>query len=531
MNVAQRIAQELETFGVRRIYGLAGSSFLPLVEAIAERGALRFVPVAEEASAALMASAEAKLTGGLGVCLAHAGPGAAHLATGLWDAHKDRVPVLALTGQVPTAKIGTNYKQAADLTTLMAGPAGFTAQVASAEEAPWLLTEALRHALTMSDSAHLALPEDLLAQPCGTPGPISAAPYQPAAPRLDLRLAHEAAERLWAAEYPLVIMGRGARGAAGQVLALAEALQAPVITTLFAKGALAEDHPLVLGPLGEAGTDRAAAAARRADVVLLIGATWWPQAFLPQDVDVLQVDRRATAMLAVQPRLTAIVADAAEACEEIRKRLPEGRRPPYRPVGEDLGEEGEGAGIHPRRIMREFRDAVPEGAVICVDTGLDTLWYGRAFQARSETTLVSGRWRTMGFALPAAIAAKLSRPDAPVVAIAGDGGFLTSMQEFATAVREGLALTVLLLRNGTLGEEQARQVVSGFGGQGLMRVATPDFVRFAQAMGGEGRRARTVEELRHALREAAPARRPMLIDVDTALVWPRTLQPVAGALG
>jgi len=529
VNVGEVIAAQLENWGVQRVYGLPGSSFLPLLEALERRGSPRFVTVADEANAALMASAHAKLTGGLGVCLAHAGPGAARLAAGLWDARKDQVPVLALTGQVPEERIGTAYKQASDETRMMGGPAGLSLQLNAAGQTVEILTQAMRHAVALGDSAHVALPEDLLAADCGACRPTSPAPYVQRAPALAEDRARIAAGLLAAARRPVILMGRGALGARREVLELAERLQAPVITTLFAKGALSEEHPLVVGPLGEAGTDAAGEAARSADILLAAGSTWLPRSFLPDDVQVIQVDQRATAVHAGVADLVAIVADARQALAAIVAELPElSRSPRRRPEAQGAPADTD-EGVHPAAIMQALRSALPDGAVVAVDTGLDTLWYGRAFPARSETTLVSGRWRTMGFALPAAIAAKLERPRAPVVAIAGDGGFMTSMQEFPTAVEERLAIAVLVLRNGTLGEERGRARLSGYRRTSPMRLPQPDFALFARACGGQGLSARTSAELRRAIGQALAADGPALVDVATAYAVPDALRPVAAA--
>lgn len=523
MHVGEAIIQQLEQWNVEALFGVSGSSLLPMIDALRRQSTIRYVTVRHEEAAALAASAYAKLTGRPGVCWAHAGPGAAHLINGLYDAHKDGYPVLAITGQVPTDKMGTPYKQAADADLMFVGCTGFSRTVTAASAALPILVEAMRYAVSMGDVAHVAIPSDLLAVDLQDVPLRPWDPFLTIAPQVDSDAVNAAAQLLDGARHPIILMGYGARDEASTVLAMAERMQAPIITSLPAKGSLDEGHPLVCGPIGEAGTSKAAAAVQEADAVLILGSSWWPQQFMPQNARVVQVDVRPTAMGAQHPVDIGIVGRSADVLPALAQRL-RARTRAVAPV--PAGSEDVGAGdqfpAHPARIMQVLRDQLPRGAVVAVDTGLVTLWYGRCFPARQETTLISGRWRTMGFGVPAAVAAKVARPRAAVVAVVGDGGFGMAAMEFVTAVQHRLPIVVLVLNNGLLGEEAAKQDIAGMPIYG-MDLQNPRWAAFAEACGGRGYHPADVSDLAECLRDALTHPLPALIDIPTRFAAPPTL--------
>ncbi len=531
MNVGEAIVAQLRQWGIKDVFGLSGSSILPLLEALRRQDHIHYWTVRHEESAAFMASAYAKLTGKLGVCLAHAGPGAAHLINGLYDAHKDRYPVLAITGQVARDKMGTSYKQSSDESLMFVGCTGFSRSIAAPQEALEILAAAMRYAIAMNDVAHVSVPSDLLAQPISNTSLYPPEPYLTTPPRVDPTTIDEAVKVLNAAKNPVILMGRGAIKDAQTVQAVAEQLQAPVITSLPAKGCLPETHPLVIGPIGEAGTDAALAAVQSCDVMLVLGSTWWPSQFIPKETRVVQVDLRPTTIGVSHPATVGIVGSIQEVLPKLTEKLAS-RRPreiPFHPQPFQTGSR-DPFPAHPASILARIRQHLPKGAIITVDTGLVTLWYGRAFPARNETTLLSGRWRSMGFALPAALAAKIARPDAPVIALTGDGGFAMTGMEFATAVRYDLAVTVVVFNNGLLGEEAIKQTNANMPIYG-MDLTNPDFSAFAMATGGLGFHPQTERELDDALEKALHSKQPSLVDVPTLLAAPPTLTESPQELG
>lgn len=537
MTAADWIVEQLRAFGVHRVFGVAGAAVFPVLAALSRQNGGAFVGARHEEGAALMASAHAKLTGELGVCLAAAGPGAAHLAAGLHDAQCDGVPVLALTGEAGDDPWGAAARQAEAQTLALAACSGWSRRAATADEVPDLLAAALRFATVRQEVAHLALPLAVQAGLLRSPAPLppGPAPYLRRFPAPDEAAIAEAAEILGRARRPGVLLGRGAAGLGPQVLALAERLQAPVAASLAAKGVVPDDHPLAVGVLGEAGSPYSAEVFADRDAVAVLGSTWWPPAGgLPTGAAVVQVDTRAERMGWRHPLALGITADLAAVLPALTRRLPE--RPG--PAGRGTGKWGwlarqdwagwEGMPLHPARLMAELRTALPQDAVVCLDTGLVTLWYGGYFPARHETTLLSGRWRTAGFGLPAALACKLARPERAVVALCGDGGFGRSLPEVLTAAQHGIAVTAVVLNNATLGEEAARISLQGLPAWGT-DLGDTDFAAVARAAGIEGVRVGATEEVSPAVRAALASGRPAVVDVPTTLLPPPSLRPAAEA--
>jgi len=532
---AEYIVEQLRAWGVRTVFGVTGSAVFPILEALSRRAGLRYVTARHEEGAALMASAHAKLTGELAVCLAHAGPGAAHLIGGLYDAQRDGAPVLALTGEIPEDRWGTTAKQSSAQNLMMADCTGWSRLAVSAAEVPELLLSALRFATAREEVAHLAVPVDVQAAPVGLGRPRPAEPdaYLRRSPAPDEAAVAKAAEILGRARRPGVLVGRGAAGLGTQVLALAERLQAPVAVSLFAKGVVPDDHPLAVGVLGEAGSPYSAQAFADRDAVAVLGSTWWPPAgAVPADAAVVQIDTHAERIGARHSLTLGIAADLAAVLPALTRRLPERPLPAAHGTGKwgwltaQRWEGWDAMPVHPARLMAELRAALPEDTIICVDTGLATLWYGGYFASRHETTLLSGRWRTMGFGLPAALAAKLARPERAVVAICGDGGFGMSLPEILTAAQHGIAVTAVVLNNGTLGEEAAKQAQQGLAVWGT-DLGNTDFAAVARAAGLEGVMVAHPEEISAAVRAALASGRPAVVDVPTAFVPTPSLLPPA----
>ncbi|GAB6932279.1 pyruvate oxidase [Calditerricola satsumensis] len=530
--VAEAILDQLAEWGVRRIYGVVGDAILGLMDALARQDCIQFVAVKHEAAAALMASAEAKLTGGLGVCVATMGPGLVNLLNGLADAALDRVSVLAITGQSPTDQIGTDVKQFVDQQRLVDPLAVYTAMLASPRAVVDVLATALQEARTRRGVAHLTVPRDLFfaqAPAMGRPRPelVRGTPV----------VSRDGLERvlavLRAARRPMVVAGIGARGAADAVVRLAERWGAGVVVSLGAKGAFPETSPVVLGGIGTGGNPYAGSLLAQADVVLVVGDTWWPEGYVPVAARVVQVDVEAANVGRRIPAEIGLVGDARAVVPALRDGLAEHAPDPVwvaqvREAGErwrrQNAREGETPGfpLHPARVVRAVETVLPPDAIVAVDTGDVTVWTNRSFRPRGQTFLFSGEWRTMGFALPAALAAKLCQPARTAVALVGDGGLAMAMAELLTATRHGLKVTVVVFNNGALQMERDKMVVSGLQELGV-DVTNPDFVRLAEACGWRGFRVEREEDLEPVLRQALAEPAPALVDVPTAsVVYPET---------
>ncbi|HEX6989034.1 MAG TPA: thiamine pyrophosphate-binding protein, partial [Bacillota bacterium] len=473
--VAEHTVAQLAAWGVEHVFGVAGDTIIPLLEALRQSDDVAFVAVRHEESAGFMASACAKLTGRPGVCLAEAGPAAVHLLSGVYDAHMDRVPVLALTGESATERLGTHWPQTIDQQLLYTDATCFNHTLATERQLPDLLYQALRTAETEADVSRLGLPVDLQLKP--VQGPIRARPgYLNVSPMPDEQSLREAARLLGQAERPVVFVGQGARGQGEAVVRLADQLGAAIIHTLPAKGIVPADHPRNLGVIGDFGTEPAAEVFAQGDVVLVVGSTWWQPDYVP-NARFIQIDRSLRHVDMLFPVDVGLVGTVADVVPRLIQQVRPRRNQEWERLVADLKASwdekrragdaavadpeplarGDG-GVPPQRVVAALQERLGRDAILCLDVGDNTFWISTLFAAGSgQQLLISGHWRSMGFGLPAAIAAKLILPGRPAVAVVGDGGFAMTMAEFTTAVDLGLPVTIIVLNNGVLAEEGHKQ--------------------------------------------------------------------------
>lgn len=524
-NVAELMLDQLSLYGVKRIYGVVGDASFGLIDALARQDQIQFIACKHESTAAFMASAEAKLTGGLSVCTATMGPGATNLLNGLGDAHADRAPVLALTGQAPTDKIGKTVPQFVNQQDLMKPFAAYSANVASPDAALDLLEKAAGTALNQRAVTHLSVPKDLfMAQSEAKPRPLPEV-IEGASVFTNESL-QKAANIMKSAKRPMILAGSGAAETAGDLKKLAEHWGAGILASLGGKGLVEESFPHMLQGIGEGGNPHAAGLFKEADVVLLAGTTWWPEGYVPEDARVIQIDRHFDQIeknipveIGVTGKTEEVLPTLAESlsgfsrsedwmnrCQEVKEK--------WDRQNEEEGNT-DGYPVHPSRIIRALDRTVERDAVLALDTGDNTVWTNRNFRQTDQTTLFSGYWRTMGFGLPAAMAAKLVNPEKQVVAIVGDGGLQMVLADLLTATRYGLDVTVVVLNNESLQMEVDKLKVLGAKGVGT-DLTNPDFVKLAEACGWTGFRPESEEELESVMEQALNTGGPALVDIPTA---------------
>ncbi len=554
--VAEYIIDQLAAWGVRRIYGLPGSSILGLLDAIRKNSNLAFYVCHHEETAAFMASAQAKLTGEMGVCLADGGPGTVHLVNGLYDAVTDHVPVLALTGQNPEKDIGTERVQFMHQSALLSDATGFTATVTSPEQAPRVLEAAVKRAYCSGVAVHVALAANVQAMPAATAvNPRSV--VVGATPRLDEAVMDQAADLLRRAKRPMLLAGRATRGHAAAVLRLAEALGAGVVNTLPAKGALPESDGLVVGCIGLAGNRASEEVMSKADLVLVLGSTWWPASLMPKRARVIQVDLKPERLGEKAPVELGIVGDVREVVEALSTRLGAlgsarggdggGTRPARAAGGSEWAREiaaavkrrdewiaraakPDGVPVHPAYLIRAIEQTVDPDAILAIDTGDHTQWFGAHFRGSRQDVLLSGMWRSMGFGLPAGLAAKIARPDRQVLCLVGDGGLGMVLADLATAAKYGLGVTVVVSNNGAFALEAHKQAQDDYPLFG-QEFVNPDFAAVARGVGAFGRRLQSAQDLPDLIREALESGGPALVDVPTRRVPPPQQQPAIRSQG
>ncbi len=527
MQVAQYLTEQLALWEVRRIYGVPGDAILPWLDALGKQHVIQFVSCRHESAAAMMASAEAKLTGKPAVCTATSGPGTVNLLNGLADAHIDRAPVIAITGQVETYKLGGGYKQFVQQEGMLGPISHFSTTVAHPEAIGNVLHKSFVTAMQQKGVSHLAVCKDVFSRTTNA-ALLPSLPRISAPVRADRAEVEQAIELVMQARKPLLLLGVGARQAKSACRSLAEKLGAGVLITLGGKGVMAESHPLVLGGLGEGGSKAALEALAETDLLVILGATWYPRPYLPKGLSVVQIDCNPESFHPA-PFLLSVTAELSEALAVWERRL-EGHQPNQMWVNRvrqwnlqfwdeirQLVQEQQPAGpVKPETLMDTLHKFIRDDAVVTLDTGEHTIWFNRAYRATEQFPLFSGKWRTMGFGLPAAIAAKLTDPNRQVVAIVGDGGLQMNLAELMTVAEQKLAFPVIVLNNGTLGLEEWKMLQNDMT-PFATRMQNPDFTRLAEAFGIAARTVSNAHELDDVLQEAFSADQAMLVNVHCIL--------------
>jgi thiamine pyrophosphate-dependent acetolactate synthase large subunit-like protein len=543
MNVADYIVTFLGLLGVRHIYGYPGSPLVPFLAAMERQDMVRWVLMRHENAAAMAAGAHARLTGELGVCVATSGPGALNALCGVVDADLDRVPLLLLTGLVPTAQVGHSEFQDVDQAHLFGSVLAHSADCIHPAQLAALLRNFVGRAGQQQRAVPLAVPSDVLAteivsadtfrlDPALLPRALSLMP--PPDPALDL-----VAKELERFQLPVIVLGRRAVGCGAAIEQLAEKLGAPIITSLDGKGIVDESHPNVLGVLGVFGFpafDATKEILRQADVILAIGV----DAIKPFLTDFVDVQHRALIQCEAEfsfltheyHRDRTLVGPLEAIAEGLRDRVrPRPRNPvldtlaaeraAFRSmIAEETAKPETGDFLHPREFLLPLSERLPAEAVVTLDTGVHTLWAAQFLRlTRRQRVIVSSRLGTMGFSLPAAIAAQLAAPEGSVVAICGDGGFQMVVGELSTAVQNRLPLILVIFNNGVLQNVLAQQPIP----HGTL-LHNPDFVALAAAYGADGVVVDAGADVPGVLEAAfrRPRERPFVIDlrVDPALMFP-----------
>lgn len=524
--VAEVILGQLQLWGVKRIYGVVGDAIFGLMDALARQSAISFISVRHESVAAIMASAEAKLTGKLGVCVAHMGPGLTNLVGGLGDAYLDGAPVLAITGQAPTAKIGTPFKQLINQQSLVQAVSSFSKLIVHPDAIIPALAQAMHNSLTQRTVSHLSIPQDLFQMPVKT-GRVQPPPL-PSVPKPDAGQVKVALDILRSAKQPMILVGGAADIPAAALSQLAAVWGGGIVMSYGAVGPVPYTDPLMLGGLGEGGNPLLAGLFPEADVVLALETSWWPDAKVPVGAQVVQVVSREGARSFSLPLDACIVGRPAEIVHRVTEEL-KGHQVNQQWVervshckeswSEDNEKEGvrEESPMHPANIVRGIEQFASDDAIITLDEGNPTLWFLRNFRPGSQQVVLSSRWRMMGFGLPAAMAAKLCYPHKDVLCVTGDGGLGMVLADLVTAARYNLPITVIVFRNDNLQMERDKMLKKGLKLEGT-ELTNPDFVKVAVACGWEAHGVNNFKELGERLRPAQYNDRPLLLEINTAQI-------------
>jgi pyruvate oxidase len=519
----EKLVEQLIEWGVDHIYGMPGDSINSIIEPLRKaKDKIKFIQVRHEEAGALAAAAYAKLTGKLGVCTAIAGPGAIHLLNGLYDAKLDKAPVLAITGQIETDLMGTDYFQEVNLDRLFDDVAVYNQQIMSAEQLPAVVNQAIRTAYAKKGVSVITIPDDIPRFEVGKEAKITSnfAVKQDLFPlKEDLQKAKELIEL---AENPVILAGKGVHGKREDLLAFAEKIGAPIVLTLPGKGVIPDKHPYCLGGLGLIGTKPSYEAMQDADFLMMIGTSFPFTGFLPDHAKTIQIDIDPTQIGKRYPVDVGLAGDAGATLSWLTEHVSRKEDRQFLEKNQERmnkwweklekQEEDESVPIKPQRVIRALQQVAADDAVLSVDVGNVTVWAARHFHMTNQSFVISSWLATLGCGLPGAIAGKIAYPHKQVLAICGDGGFGMMMADFVTAVKYELPMVVVVLNNHKIAMIKFEQEVMGNAEFGT-DLHNPDFAKYAEACGGVGYRVERTEELLPSLQKAVQQNKPCIVDV------------------
>jgi acetolactate synthase-1/2/3 large subunit len=528
---AQALIDSLQREGVEVIFGLPGGSILPIYDILYESN-IRHILVKHEQSAAHMADGYARASGRPGVCMATSGPGATNLVTGIANAYMDSSPVIAITGQVPREMIGRDAFQEADIIGITTSITKYNFQPRKASEIPKVVKMAFKIATSGRPGPVLIdVPRDVQVEvdEMEAVEGLNFARFRQVPPH-PLQV-EKAVNLLLNAERPIILAGGGVilSGASQALQALAELLLAPVATTLMGKGCFPENHPLSLGVLGMHGTVEANKLVLEADVLLAVGCRFSDRTtcniseFCP-DSKIIHVDVDASEIGKNRKVDVPIVGDANQTLskiyEEIAKRLVKREDSLWFRRLQEVRAEYYGSetdqddGLSPPKVLREVRNILPVDAIVTTEVGQNQMWASLYFKTyKPRTFITSGGLGTMGFGFPAALGAKVAKPNVPVLDIAGDGSFIMTSNMLITSVNEKIPVIVLILNNSMLGMVAQWQRLFYNRRYSGVKLVNPDFVKLTEACGAQGARVGSINELRSALLQALESEVTTVIDV------------------
>lgn len=524
--VAENIVASLRANGVERVYGIPGDSLNGFTDALRRDGTIRWMHVRHEESAAFAAAADAALTGELAVVAGSCGPGNLHLINGLFDAHRSRVPVLAIAAHIPTSEIGTNYFQETHPQELFRECSSYVEYVADPAQMPRVLEIAMRTAVEEQGVAVVVIPGDVALADAVSNRTSVIRRANPTVVPSDAEL-DRAAELLNAAKRVTILAGAGAAGSHDEVIALADRLNAPIVHALRGKEHIEYDNPFDVGMTGLLGFASGYRAMDASDAVLMLGTDFpYPQ-FYPDHAKTIQVDIRGSQLGRRHPLDLGLVGDVGATAAALVPRLAEGRdrshlddaREHYlrtRAKLDELAVPRRGSEpIHPQYLTRLIDEAAADDAVFTADVGSPTVWAARYLTMNGRRRLIgSFSHGSMANALMHGIGAQTAAPGRQVVALAGDGGLAMMLGELITLTQNELPVKTVVYNNASLNFVELEMKAAGFVTYGT-GLTNPNFADVAAALGIRGIRVERSDELPDAVAEFLAHDGPAVLDVVT----------------
>ncbi len=535
---SEALVERLADWGVDTVFGLPGDGINGIMEAFRRhQDRIKFVLVHHEEAAAFMATAHAKATGQIGVCLATSGPGGIHLLNGLYDAKLDHMPVLAITGMQETSVLGTGYQQEVHLDRLYEDVAVYDQMIYNPAQLPAMVDIAVRTAYARRGVAHLTVPTDIQVakagenpyEEVGPARPPATAPIRLAAPgRPSPEDLQRLADVLNASTKPAILAGAGALHAREELLAVAEALGAPIIKTLSGKATVPDDSPYTTGGIGLLGTAPSEELMSDLDTLFMVGTNFPYTHFMPEPgkAKIVQIEADPARAGALVPTEVPVVGDAKEGLaallpllkqrsdttflEKYQKQM-DGWRKKMSALQDEKRDP-----IAPEYVVAVLDELAADDAILTCDSGTIATWAARHWHIRADRKFyLSGNLATMAPGLPYAVGIQHAFPGRQVIGYVGDGGFAMLMAEFITAIKHKLPVKIVINNNNSLGQILWEQMVLGYPEFGV-RHSDPftDYSAIATANGALGIKVTNPAEVRNAISQALSYDGPALVDVN-----------------
>ncbi len=525
--VADQIAETLAAVGVKRVYGVVGDSLNGITDSLRRLEQIEWVHMRNEEVGAFAAGAEAHLTGKLAVCAGSCGPGNLHLVNGLFDCHRNRVPVLAIAAHIPSPEIGSGYFQETHPEIMFRECSHYCQLVSAPSQMPRVLEEAIRAAVGQQGVAVIVISGDTalreaIEAPAPRvggllPGPSVVLPAQSELDRL--------AAILNASKRVTLLCGSGCASAHEELVALGRKLKSPMVHALRGKEHVEWDNPYDVGMTGLIGFSSGYYAMKDCDTLLMLGTDFPYRQFYPESgVRIAQIDIRPQNLGRRAPIELGLVGDVGATITALLPRLEQKTDSThlddallhYQEARKGLDDLAQGqAGtrlIHPQQVVRVLSELASEDAVFTCDVGLPTVWAARYLAMNGKRRLIGSFWHgSMANAMPQAIGAQCAYPNRQVISLSGDGGFTMLMGDFLSLVQLGLATKIVVFNNGALGFIELEQKATGFLDTGT-DFKNPDFAKMAEAVGVRGIRLERPEDVQPGLAAALAHNGPVLVD-------------------
>ncbi len=524
--VSDQLIEILKQTGVKQVFGVTGDALNAVVDSIRKDNDLEWISVRHEEVGAFAASAQAALSGDIAVCAGTVGPGALHLINGLYNAKKERVPVLAISGQVSTDQIGSNYFQEVDLKKIYDDVCEYQAVVHSAEQAPRVIQKAIRIARQERAVCRIEIPVDI------TTSKATSREFEDTSLNFKSELTpspsaiKEAVELIDESENITILAGEGCKNAKAEVVQLADKLNAPIAHTLKSMDIFDADLKYVVGLTGLIGNPSGYKAVNDCDLLIMLGTDFPYSNFLPENTKVIQVDVRAGnignrthvdigLLGGIKPTVKKLnILTKEKNKHSFMVKMREDFLKWRAQMDKDAKEERDRIPLHPQIVARMINDRASSDAIFTVDVGEATVWAARHLIFNGKRRMLSSfNHGSMAYSVPAAIGAQMLDRNREVWVLVGDGAFGMSLNSMITAARYDLPIKIIVFNNSELSFVKMEMEEAGLPRHDeALSLENPDFAAFAELCGGRGIRVEEAYEIESALESASKSKKPFLID-------------------